>query len=71
MSGRSITIVVRNPVSEQRWSRGGNQLALANIRERLILTYGEKALIKAGRFDSEYIVTLRFPYLDRREMLVL
>jgi hypothetical protein len=46
-------------------------LALANIRERLVLMYGEKALIKAGRFDSEYIVTLRFPYVERPELLVL
>jgi hypothetical protein len=25
--------------------------------------YDERATIKAGRFDDEYIVTLRFPYL--------
>ncbi len=71
VSSGLITIVVRNPVGESRAGRGGNKLALANIRERLVLMYGEKALIKAGRFDSEYIVTLRFPYLERREMLVL
>src|SRR5207244_12723573 len=35
-----ITIVVRNPVGEARSERGGNQLALANIRERLSLMYG-------------------------------
>jgi two-component system sensor histidine kinase AlgZ len=71
ISARSITIVVRNPVGDPRAGRGGNKLALANIRERLILMYGDKALIKAGRFDAEYIVTLRFPYVERREMLVL
>ena len=71
ISARSITIVVRNPVGEPQKGRGGNNLALANVRERLQLMYGEKALIKAGRFDAEYIVTLRFPYVDRREMLVL
>ena len=43
--------------------RDGNRLALANIRERLQLMYDERATIKAGRFDDEYIVTLRFPYL--------
>jgi hypothetical protein len=43
--------------------RDGNRLALANIRERLTLMYDERATIKAGRFDQEYIVTLRFPYL--------
>jgi two-component system, LytTR family, sensor histidine kinase AlgZ len=71
ISGRLITIVVRNPVQEFHRGRDGNKLALANIRERLVLMYGEKALIKAGRFDSEYIVTLRFPYVERREMLAL
>lgn len=70
MSGTLVTIVVRNPVGTLRRERGGNQLALANIRERLVLMYGEKALVKSGRFDSEYIVTLRFPYLERAEKLV-
>lgn len=57
-----LTIVVRNPLPEGAVVRDGNRLALANIRERLILVYGERATVKAGRFDEEYIVTLRFPY---------
>jgi two-component system sensor histidine kinase AlgZ len=60
-----VTIVVRNPMPEGALVRDGNRLALANIRERLKLTYDERATIKAGRFDDEYIVTLRFPYLTR------
>jgi hypothetical protein len=24
--------------------------------------YGERATVKAGRFDDQYIVTLRFPF---------
>lgn len=71
VTGKLITIVVRNPVGEIKSRRGGgNQLALANIRERLALMYGEQALVKSGRFDLEYIVTLRFPYVEKREMLV-
>ena len=27
--------------------------------------YGERALMKSGRFDDEYIVTLRFPLIER------
>ncbi len=65
-----IAIVVRNPVGESTSERGGNQLALANIRERLALMYGERALVKSGRFDAEYIVTLRFPYVESQEGLV-
>jgi len=27
--------------------------------------YGARALMKSGRFDAEYIVTLRFPHIER------
>jgi two-component system sensor histidine kinase AlgZ len=57
--------LLRNPMPAGAVVREGNRLALANIRERLQLVYGSRATIKAGRFDDEYIVTLRFPY--RRE----
>ena len=61
-----ISVVVRNPVSERQSEREGNRLALANTRERLALLYGERSLVKAGRFSEEYIVTLRFPYTTTR-----
>lgn len=64
LAGGLITLVVRNPVGERQSEREGNRLALANIRERLALLYGELALVKAGRFDDEYIVTLRFPHVE-------
>ena len=58
-----VSVVVRNPADERQAEREGNGVALANIRERLALLYGTRALVKAGRFDEEYIVTLRFPYM--------
>ena len=64
MSGNLITVVVRNPVGDLESEREGNRLALANIRERLGLLYGERGLVKSGRFDNEFIVTLRFPYVE-------
>jgi two-component system, LytTR family, sensor histidine kinase AlgZ len=67
LAGALITIVVRNPVDERHSEREGNRLALANIRERMALLYGELALVKAGRFGEEYIVTLRFPHVSARE----
>ena len=66
MSGGLITIVVRNPLGAGPQQRDGNRLALANIRERLELMYGERALMKSGVFDGEYIVTLRFPLIERQ-----
>jgi two-component system, LytTR family, sensor histidine kinase AlgZ len=65
-----ITVVVRNPVGKQQNEREGNRLALANIRERMMLMYGERGLVKAGRFDDEYIVTLRFPHVETRDRLL-
>jgi len=65
LSGNLITIVVRNPVGDYQNEREGNRLALANIRERLELLYGERGLVKSGKFDAEFIVTLRFPYLEK------
>jgi two-component system sensor histidine kinase AlgZ len=58
-----ITIVVRNPVPAANVTmREGNRLALANIKERMDLMYDDRATVKSGRFDEEYIVTLRFPF---------
>jgi two-component system sensor histidine kinase AlgZ len=65
VNGGQVTIVVRNPLGPGVSFRDGNRLALANIRERLSLMYGERALMKSGRFDGEYIVTLRFPLLEK------
>jgi len=64
VAGGLVTIVVRNPLDPLPGQREGNRLALANIRERLSLMYGERALMKSGRFDAEYIVTLRFPLIE-------
>jgi two-component system sensor histidine kinase AlgZ len=69
IAGGLITIVVRNPVGDLQNEREGNRLALANIRERLGLLYGEQGLVKSGRFDAEYIVTLRFPYVESLQKL--
>jgi len=69
LAGGLVTVVVRNRVADRQNDREGNKLALANIRERLSLMYGERALVKAGRFDDEYIVTLRFPHVEDRARL--
>ena len=69
LTGDLITIVVRNPVGDYQNEREGNRLALANIRERLGLLYGERGLVKSGRFDAEYIVTLRFPHVENPQSL--
>src|SRR6201987_5629806 len=48
VSAGLVTIVVRNPLDPLPGRREGNRLALAHIRERRSLMYGERALTKYG-----------------------
>jgi two-component system sensor histidine kinase AlgZ len=60
-----ITIVVRNPLPAANLTmRDGNRLALANIKERMDLMYGDSSTVKSGRFGEEFIVTMRFPFTE-------
>lgn len=60
--GRSLQIAVANPVAPGK-SRGkdGNKMALANIRQRFELAYGNRASVTVDNSNDRYVVTLRFP----------
>ncbi|CAN5185617.1 sensor histidine kinase [soil metagenome] len=61
-----IRISVSNPVppGNDVSEREGNRLALANIRERLELSYGARARLLVERPAGEYRVTLEFPHVQ-------
>ncbi len=65
--GKYLQIAVSNPVAPGK-SRGkdGNKMALANIRQRFELAYGNRAGIDVDDSNERYTVTLRFP-LDEDE----
>ena len=60
--GRNLQIAVTNPVAPGK-SRGkdGNKMALANIRQRFELAYGNRASVTVDNSNDRYTVTLRFP----------
>ena len=60
--GRNLQIAVTNPVAPGK-SRGkdGNKMALANIRQRFELAYGNRASVAVDNSNDRYTVTLRFP----------
>jgi two-component system sensor histidine kinase AlgZ len=60
--GRNLQIAVANPVAPGK-SRGkdGNKMALANIRQRFELAYGNRASVTVDNSNDRYVVTLRFP----------
>lgn len=61
-----VTLAVRNPLplDSAAVARAGHGLALANIRERLELMYGARAEVQSGRQGDEFVVRLRFPYIE-------
>ncbi len=66
VSGRRVNgdlrIVVRNPVAPDRVRKtDGNKMAMANIRQRFELAYGNRASVDAEEKDSVYNVKLQFP----------
>ncbi len=56
-----VRLYVRNPVPENGHHRHGQRLALANIRERLALTWGRHASLQQHHEDHVWQVELVFP----------
>ncbi|MEM7083075.1 MAG: histidine kinase [Pseudomonadota bacterium] len=61
--GDFVTIMISNPVApDNRGGRkGGNHIALDNIRQRFDLAYDGQANVKTSLIDDRFSVYLRFP----------
>ncbi len=60
--GSNIVIVMSNPHENAHAGSAGNHMALANIRERLMLFYDLAASIDVEVRDSRYTVRIVLPY---------
>jgi two-component system sensor histidine kinase AlgZ len=65
-----VTVQIRNTMPSVSEPRSGNQLGLANVRERLMLLYDNRARFSAGPIDGHFLVTLKFPYRKERRRYV-
>lgn len=62
-SNGELEIEIRNPVpADPSLGKGGNEMALANIRQRFDLAYGPKAAVTVTESDDVFSVKLSFPY---------
>ena len=60
---RFLDITISNPVARgEKRSKDGNQMALANIRQRFELAYGSRATVDVSATGDKYAVRLRFPH---------
>jgi two-component system sensor histidine kinase AlgZ len=65
LDGDMIGLTVRNPLPDAGDTlHSGNRVALANIRERMELLYPGRSSVEAERQGDEYVVRLRFPYMQ-------
>ncbi len=67
-AGDQLSLLIKNPLSlnsnqnNQESAKKGNQIAQANVRQRLELFFQNKGTLNTKTFDDHYIVTLAFPY---------
>ncbi len=64
--GDQLNIRISNPVSRKTENRkAGNQMALANIRQRFELAYGKRATVIIDEKDDVFSVQIIFPYSEQ------
>jgi len=63
--GERVRVEMSNPLAASTPVRSGNQMALSNVRERLMLLYDMEAELKTEAVDARFRLRLEFPY--RRE----
>ena len=62
-TGGELVIRLTNPFQASGDHHAGNQMALANIRERLQLHFDAEASMQSRVADGTYEVTIRLPYI--------
>ena len=64
--GDRVRVEIDNPVSATPPTRPGNQMALSNVRERLMLLYDMEAELRTAVEDGRFRLHLEFPYRKER-----
>ena len=65
-TGDRVRVEILNPIPAATQSRSGNQMALSNVRERLMLLYDIEADLKTGAEGDRFRLQLEFPYRKER-----
>ncbi|MDZ7748214.1 MAG: sensor histidine kinase [Halofilum sp. (in: g-proteobacteria)] len=56
-----VEIRIRNPLPAAGTSRQGHRMAQDNVRQRLLLAFGERASMEIATEDEDYVVRVRIP----------
>jgi two-component system sensor histidine kinase AlgZ len=66
LAGERVRVEIINPCAEHAPVRPGNQMALSNVRERLMLLYDMEAELQTADDGSVFSLFLEFPYRQER-----
>jgi two-component system sensor histidine kinase AlgZ len=67
LDGDLIELRFTNPVApNQNQNKHGNQMAFANIQQRLEIAYGSRVSVKVTSTDDSYSVCIRYPHEELR-----
>lgn len=64
--GDRVRVDIDNPISTTPAPRSGNQMALSNVKERLMLLYDLEADLKTSKHEGRFHLHLEFPYRKER-----
>jgi two-component system, LytTR family, sensor histidine kinase AlgZ len=64
--GDRVRVEIANPLATAQPVRSGNQMALSNVRERLMLLYDMEAELKTESTEGRFRLRLEFPYRKER-----
>jgi two-component system sensor histidine kinase AlgZ len=64
--GDRVRVEVVNPLAKETPVRPGNQMALSNVRERLMLLYDMEAELRTAEEGGQFRLFLEFPYRKER-----
>jgi two-component system sensor histidine kinase AlgZ len=64
--GDRVRVEVLNPLAEQPNSRAGNQMALSNVRERLMLLYDMEGRLETQEHEGQFRLWLEIPYRQEK-----
>jgi two-component system sensor histidine kinase AlgZ len=64
--GDRVRVEIVNPIAQHAPTRPGNQMALSNVRERLMLLYDMEAELRTAEEGALFSLFLEFPYRKER-----
>jgi two-component system, LytTR family, sensor histidine kinase AlgZ len=64
--GDRVRVEIVNPVANQPNPRAGNQMALSNVRERLMLLYDMEGKMEASEDNGQFRLWLEIPYRQEK-----